>query len=268
MIQDIYPHIYHNEYHPRKPIVNDYIFSYEKNQVLVKEDNTFFMFQDIPSNLECTYLFEIDDHAYFLADLSSIPHQLLPVKQMRVLQPQFLAFACITGWQLFNWMSHNRYCGACGHQTIQDAKERAMRCPNCGNIIYPKICPAVIVGIINDKDQICVTHYASTFYTHDALIAGFAEIGETIEETVHREVKEETGLNVKNLKFYKSQPWSFSDTLLFGFFCEVDGDDTIHIDHNELKYGTWHNKKDAFDLGDNASLTSEMMHVFQNTKLF
>lgn len=265
MIQDIYPHIYHNEYHPRKPKSTDYVFSYSNNQVLVKEDNSFFSYQDIPSDSECIYLFEIDDIAFYLSDLNATNHKLLPVKAMRTLEPKELAFACITGWQLFNWMNHNKYCGQCGKKTVQDTKERAMRCPNCGNIIYPKLCPAVIVGVINNKDEICVTHYASTFYTHDALIAGFAEIGETIEETVHREVKEETGLNVKNLRYYKSQPWSFSDTLLFGFFCEVDGDDTIHIDHNELKYGVWHNKKDAFDLNDDASLTSEMIRVFQNS---
>ena len=63
--------------------------------------------------------------------------------------------------------------------------------------------------------------------------AGFAEIGETIEETVHREVMEEVGLKVKNLRYYKSQPWSFSGTLLFGFFCDVDGDDTLTVDHEE-----------------------------------
>ena len=63
-----------------------------------------------------------------------------------------------------------------------------------------------------------------------ALIAGFAEIGETIEETVQREVMEETGVKVKNIRYYKSQPWPFSDSLLFGFFCELDGSDEISMD--------------------------------------
>ena len=111
--------------------------------------------------------------------------------------------------------------------------------------------------------EILITHYSSSFYTHDALVAGYAEIGETIEETVHREVKEETGLNVKNLVYYKSQPWSFSQTLLFGFFCEVDGDDTIHMDQNELKYAAWHKTSDTFDLPDTASLTAEMIHYIK-----
>ena len=66
------------------------------------------------------------------------------------------------------------------------------------------------------------------------MIAGFAEIGETIEETVHREVMEEIGVKVKNLRYYKSQPWSFSGTLLFGFYCDLDGDDTLTVDHDEL----------------------------------
>lgn len=71
------------------------------------------------------------------------------------------------------------------------------------------------------------------------MIAGFAEVGETIEETVHREVMEEVGLKVKNLHYYKSQPWSASSTLLMGFFCEADGDDEIRLDKSELAEARW-----------------------------
>ena len=88
MIQDIYPHIYHNEYHPRKPKSTDYVFSYTNNQVLVKEDNSFFCYQDIPSESGCIYLFEIDDIAFYLSDLSSINHILIPLKAMRTFKPQ------------------------------------------------------------------------------------------------------------------------------------------------------------------------------------
>ena len=83
-----------------------------------------------------------------------------------------------------------------------------------GNQEYPVLCPAVIVGITNG-DKIILSKYEGRRFKRYALIAGFAEIGETIEETVHREVMEEVGLKVKNLRYYKSQPWSFSGTLLF-----------------------------------------------------
>lgn len=91
-----------------------------------------------------------------------------------------------------------------------------MRCEHCGQMEFPKICPAVIIGV-TDGNRLLMSKYAGRDYKKYALIAGFAEIGETIEETVQREVMEEVGLKVKNLRYYKSQPWSFSDTLLFGF---------------------------------------------------
>lgn len=89
-------------------------------------------------------------------------------------------------------------------------------CPTCGIANYPRINPAVIVAVRNGN-RLLLSKYAGREYKNVALLAGFAEIGETIEETVHREVREEVGIAVKNLEFYKSQPWVFTDTLLFGF---------------------------------------------------
>ena len=107
-----------------------------------------------------------------------------------------------------------------------------MRCACCGNMVYPKIAPAVIVGVIYDN-KILMTKYSDREYKKYALIAGFTEIGETAEETVRREVMEEVGLHVKNIRYYKSQPWALSGSLLAGFFCELDGDDTISRDLNK-----------------------------------
>lgn len=97
-----------------------------------------------------------------------------------------------------------------------------MVCPQCKNTVYPKICPAVIAAV-HDGDRLLLTRYRGRPFKKYALIAGFNEIGESIEDTVHREVMEEAGLRVKNLRFYKSQPWVFTDTLLMGFVCELDG---------------------------------------------
>jgi NAD+ diphosphatase len=130
-------------------------------------------------------------------------------------------------------------------------------------MIFPKIAPAVIVGVING-DKILLTKYANREYKRYALIAGFNEIGETIEETVRREVMEEAGLYVKNLKYYKSQPWGFDSNLLMGFFCEVDGSDKIRLDEHELSEAEWVDKENIPDYGENLSLTHEMMMVFKN----
>ena len=95
------------------------------------------------------------------------------------------------------------------------------------------------------------------------MVAGFTEIGETLEETVQREVMEEVGLKVKNIRYYKSQPWSFSSTLLCGFFCEVDGDTDITLDTEELAVGEWFDRDNIPVEDDGVSLTREMIGVFK-----
>lgn len=141
-----------------------------------------------------------------------------------------------------------------------------VHCPKCGLVEYPKICPAVIVGITNG-DKIVLSKYAGREYKKYALIAGFAEIGESIEDTVRREVYEEVGLKVKNLQFYKSQPWSFTDTLLFGFFCQVDGDDTITMDERELSVAQWASREEVPEDPEGISLTREMMTMFKEGRV-
>ncbi|MBR2066997.1 MAG: NUDIX domain-containing protein [Solobacterium sp.] len=145
---------------------------------------------------------------------------------------------------------------------VDDEKERARRCPNCNHIIYPKISPAVIVGIVNDKDQIVLTKYKDRPSVGYALVAGFCEIGETIEDTIKREVKEEVGLKVKDITYYKSQPWALSSSLLLGFFCRVDGSEEIYVDGIELKEANWFSKEDIPEFSDTSSLTAEMKRIF------
>lgn len=94
-----------------------------------------------------------------------------------------------------------------------------------------------MIVAVSDGERLLVSRYRDRPFRGWALIAGFVEIGETLEDTVRREVLEETGLRVKNLRYYKSQPWSFSDTLLAGFYCDLDGSDAIRIEEDELSRG-------------------------------
>lgn len=128
---------------------------------------------------------------------------------------------------------------------------------------FPKICPAVIIGVI-DGDRILMSKYAGREYKKYALLAGFTEIGETLEETVSREVMEEVGLKVKNITYYKNQPWAFSDTLLMGFFCELDGSDQVKLDENELALAEWFERNQIPVEPDDISLTNEMMMAFRD----
>ena len=112
-----------------------------------------------------------------------------------------------------------------------------------------------------------MSKYAGREFKKYALLAGFNEIGESIEETVRREVMEEVGLKVKNIRYYKSQPWSFTDTLLLGFFCELDGDDTITLDQDELALAEWFEREKMPVKEEDLSLTNEMMLMFKNGRM-
>lgn len=266
MIQDIAPHIMHNEYKPVPPKPDDYVFGYDGRNVLMKNDTDFYQVRDLPEK-RLYFLFRIDDTSFYMADLKDVAVNSINTYSLRFFEDQTMAYAAITGYQIAAWMEINRYCGRCGTLMNQDTKERAMRCPKCGNIVYPRIMPAVIVAVINEKEQLLVTKYAHGRYQKYALVAGFNEVGETIEETCHREVKEETGLDVDHLVYYKSQPWGFTSTLLFGFVAHVRGTDAITMDRNELRVARWAERDENLDTGGKASLTSEMIHMFQKGEI-
>lgn len=130
----------------------------------------------------------------------------------------------------------------------------------------PTDLPAVIVGVLNGN-KILMSKYAGRPYTNYALIAGFTEIGESAEQTVAREVMEEVGLKVKNIRYYKSQPWAFSGSLLMGFFCDLDGSDQITLDTNELAEAGWFDRDEITLTDDHISLTREMILKFKEGDL-
>ena len=131
---------------------------------------------------------------------------------------------------------------------------------------FRKICPAVIVAV-HDGDRLLLTRYRGRPFKKYALIAGFNEIGETIEQTVHREVLEEAGVRVKNLRFYKSQPWVFTDSLLMGFFAQLDGSDEITVEEDELSEARWFRREELPADHSAISLTGEMIEYFRSHKL-
>ncbi len=117
------------------------------------------------------------------------------------------------------------------------------------------------------NDKILVTKYNGRVTSYYALVAGFTEIGETLEQTVEREVMEEVGLKVKNITYYKSQPWGVADDILAGFYCEVDGSIDIHRDEEELSVAEWKTREEVELQPDDLSLTNEMMKMFKEGKV-
>lgn len=278
MIQDIEPHQYRNEYRPVPPDKDSIALYYEDHVTLVRQTQEgieFPTFRDLERLNEdiyedYTYLFSIDGERYYLVQeinrerLSSFTLENTEI--FRRADPQYRAFAGITGYQLYNWYQNHKYCGRCGSMMEKDKKERMLYCKECHNMEYPKISPATIIGVL-DGNRILMSKYAGRTYKKYALLAGFVEIGETVEETVKREVMEEVGLKVKNVRYYKSQPWSFSDTVLMGFYCDLDGDDTITLDEEELALAEWFEREDIPVVPSRDSLTNEMIMKFKNHEI-
>ena len=278
MIQDIAPHLYDNAYKPEAPDKDSIALYYEDHVCLMArttEAIRYPRFEELEADNEeiyeeWTYLFTIDEQRYYLVEKLNLPgtssFTLENTEIFRYVKPRHLAFAGITGYQLYQWYRDHRYCGRCGKRMKQDTKERMLYCESCKNMEYPKICPAVIIAVTHG-DKILMSKYAGREYKKYALLAGFNETGESIEETVRREVMEEVGLKVKNLRYYKSQPWSFTDTLLMGFFCELDGEDGITLDTDELAMAEWFERDKMPVEAEDLSLTNEMMMAFKHGKV-
>ena len=272
MIQDIYPSRLDCSYKAYEAKDEDTALFFDtEGRMLIGEDKDSVTLTTVKdaSGKELQYLFSLDDRKVFLVKDNDIfekeGFQYLTVREIRDSYSGMEIFAVFTAYHLWKWYADNRFCGKCGKGLIQDERERAMRCPDCGNTVYPRINPAVIVGVTKG-DSILLTKYRRG-YSHNALVAGFTEIGETLEETVQREVMEETGLHVKNIRYYKSQPWGMVDDLLAGFYCDVDGEPAIHLDPSELKLAKWVTREEIELQPDDYSLTNEMMKRFKENSL-
>ena len=216
------------------------------------------------------YVFRLQEVNYFLWMGEAGPcldpeFHFEQTRGLRQMISKEICFGVMTAWHLYNWYRNNRFCGRCGIATVHDRNERMVRCTNCGNMIFPRISPAVIIAV-TDGDRLLLSKYAGRNYTRYALLAGYTEIGETLEQTVSREVMEEVGLKVKNIRYYKSQPWGVDGNVLMGFYCDLDGDDTIHLDDTELALAQWFTREQIPAHDDGISLTREMIRIFQEGK--
>ena len=269
MIQDIAPDRLNNAFAFYTPDENDPVLLFDDDGRLYTRIQggklSFTSGKDIPLS-GAVYLFALNETRLFLAPQGAkadIPgYEYRTVREMRETGRGKELYAAFTAYHLWRWYADNRRCGRCGGLNSHHRTERALQCTQCGHVIYPRINPAVIVGVIKG-DCLLITRYRNGF-AHNALVAGFTEIGETVEQTVEREVMEETGVRVKNIRYYKSQPWGMAQDLLMGFYCDADGDGEIHMNENELKYAEWVRREEIVLQPNNLSLTNEMMMRFRD----
>lgn len=153
--------------------------------------------------------------------------------------------------ELLYWDANTRYCGVCGAPMKMDT-EISKRCTNCGKTVWPQLATAIIV-LINKGDDLLLVHarnFKTDFY---GCIAGFVETGESLEEAVKREVMEETQITIKNLRYFKSQPWPYPCGLMVGFFAEYESGD-VSLQDSELSKGGWFNKHSLPTIPEKLSL--------------
>ena len=169
-------------------------------------------------------------------------------------------------FHIAQWRNNTRYCGKCGGKNKDAIDEIARECPACGKLEFPRISPAVLVVILNDNDEILLAHnkfFPGKMYSH---IAGFVDVGETLEETVKREVREEINIEVKNIQYIKSQPWPFPNSLMIGFKAHYDNG-KIRPDGEEIEDAKWFSKDDMPELPNKGSLSRFLIDQWLDGKL-
>ena len=280
---------YSNHYEERAPKADDTLLAFRGETLLMLRTGDEVTLPtcsqvEVPAS-SLTFLFDIDGQGYYLAReepvleaaerhtgidagqvdaaIVNAPFSYEPLGIYRWIRPRETRFAIEVASQLAAWYRDNRFCGRCASPLQPDHAERMLRCPSCGNMVYPRINPGVIVGVQNGE-RLLLTKYAGRGFTNWALIAGFTEIGESLEQTVAREVMEEAGVHVKNIRYFGNQPWPRSSSLLVGYFCELDGSEEVKLDDQELACAEWVHWSEVPHEPDDYSLTRTMMCAFHD----
>lgn len=166
-----------------------------------------------------------------------------------------------TGFQVWQWWLDNQFCGRCGQRTDFHPQERAKWCETCGIPWYPRLAPCVIV-VIRKGGEFLLARSSRTTRHFYSLIAGFVEPGENLEEAVVREVKEETGLDVTNIRYQSSQPWPFPHQLMMGFCADYVGGDLV-LQEDELADAGWYRPGDTPPIPSDATIAGKLIRVME-----
>ncbi|MFT4519473.1 MAG: NAD+ diphosphatase [Halioglobus sp.] len=167
--------------------------------------------------------------------------------------------------QLLDWEKDNQFCGRCGSEMDLDVEERAMRCDPCSVINYPRISPCIIVLVTRGEEMLLArnANFPQPMYS---TLAGFIEAGETAEETLIREVREEVSVEVKNLRYFQSQSWPFPNQLMLGYFADYAGGDIV-CDEVEIADAQWFHPSELPMIPPVASISGQLIqHHIDNLK--
>ena len=248
-----------------------YWLLFRGNKILTIKDNVQFTLPDLELHklseklVRRQYLGQVEGCTCYVAELSSdtVISEAITLNNLRRLLgqiPEDLFFLAGKASQILHWDRTHQFCGQCGAQTENKIDERAKLCPSCGLVNYPRISPAIIVAITRGQEILLAkgSRFQAGFYS---VLAGFVEPGETFEECVQREVREEVGLEVKNINYFGSQPWPFPDSLMVGFTADYASGD-ITIDNNEILDAGWFKVEQLPLIPGNGSIARRLIDWF------
>lgn len=278
MIHEIAPHVLDNQFRIQDPKLNDFCLVYNGSKNLLRKTDGGFELPTVEdvlklgdasrniADFEGHYLLNIDGRAFFLLPVAEdfvapAGYEFTGNRAFRPMSP-LERMGGATAAHIAHWESLNKFCGRCGNVTIRGDQERSIICPKCNNIVYPRISPVVIVAVHNG-DKLLMAHNIDNPNPRLFLISGFVEVGESLEQAAHREVLEEAGVKIKNLKYFGSQPWAFSDSLIAGFTAELDGDETIHRQEAELSEAKWVKREDIPPYETDVSISCCLIENFR-----
>ncbi|MCX7709999.1 MAG: NAD(+) diphosphatase [Clostridia bacterium] len=252
-----------------REVRNSYWFLFSGQRLLVREKEEQL---EIPFDLDLNLLGiepidmmhigamdEIDCYAASLPNMEFVPEGFIlkGLRETYGLMADEWFFAAGRAQHLIHWKENHKFCGRCGNPMGMIEEERAVKCTSCDHIVYPRISPAIIVAVIKEGEILLArsSRFPTGMYS---IIAGFVEPGETLEACVNRELKEEVGIEAKNIRYFASQPWPFPDSLMVGFTAEYSSGEIV-IDNKEIVDANWFSKDLLPQLPGKASIARKII---------
>jgi NAD+ diphosphatase len=164
------------------------------------------------------------------------------------------------GFQILYWDKTHRFCGRCGSPTEEKSDERAKECPRCSLVVHPEVSPAIIVAVTRRSEILLARaqRFTGNFYS---VLAGFVEPGETFEECVAREVREEVGMDVAHVRYFGSQPWPFPHSLMVGFTADYAGGEIV-VQEAEIVEARWFRADELPEIPRTGSIARRLIDSF------
>lgn len=210
--------------------------------------------------LNVTPLDGVEVKAYEISEPTATALEAFPLRQCYYKLPEALYLKAGKCAELLYWHRNTKYCGVCGGQ-MHFHTDISKRCEMCGKEVWPQLATAVIVLIRRGDDEILMARGRNFKSDHYGLIAGFVETGETLEEAVRREVMEETGLTIKNIRYFDSQPWPYPSGLMVGFTADY-ASGTLHVQREELKKAGWFHRSNLPKLPEKLSIARRLIDAW------